>query len=1566
MTNQTSPSKPRRARRWILGSLLLLALVIVAAIALGPWVASRLAPGIIESTAADNIQGTVKVDHVTLGWFTPADAGPIQLFDPQGTQIATIEIDTPITLWQVVAGRWWSSSALDLGTITLRGDLDLIRKPDGSTNLDAALAPRGPASTPSTSSSSGATRVPNIKARINVTQLDATIREEGADGKLGPELGVQKLSGPIDINIDQGALTAKADLSADVVSGNGAAASKAVIKLDVSAKQKVPGGPAGFSPENLERATVALDATGIPSAIIDALGGFGGALEEGLGVTSDTTLRIDGNLTAATIAMQFRSAGATAEAALKLADGVLIGTDPAKPALVLNITSTAFIAKLPQAASAIDQARQTLSLDDGPSFALTLDSLRIPAPASATSGQPLDPATIDFRNSGARITLDVGAMAGQVSLPAPSGKPDAPAAKENKPFAAQPLRIVIDATDLAKPVTISGATTTTLDGQSAGDLSVNASADGLLDSQGRLQALQAGAAPVGAIVADVTLKRFATALIQPFIAAMNLPVDLAQDAGPTVDIAMTARTQALPSDSPSSTTAAAGLAAIPTTNATVSLRSTNMNADVAARLESGTLRTTGEGIRVVINSAAPLARRVLAGDGSAPPPVMVDGTSSVTLTVTNLAVSLDALTSDTGSAAPLAAVDGTINLELQDLRATLAPSPATDTLPAVTAEPINVSRAAMVVVLARGQAPAVTLDAQATTAGANSPMSIAANLTADGLKSGALPAATGLDGLLALKLAGQVKAIAVPPALLAALPALAKYAPASTAQRTELDTAIAHAIAAAVGTGADATINLGQPQGGGTGQVVRIQLATQAQGAGTDLYLRLSPTEAAITGGTTFLVAEPASINAILAAASVPAPAAPAPSATDPAAEPVTAAIPARPITLDSRTKLWLRMPEAIVVPLKKSADGALEPDFARAKDFFATLAAEGEITVGGIPIGSEPGATEDAPPTPTYTSARLGKLEAQVRVPMAALADDAARALPANRASLKLTTDARTGEGAPVAAVAIDAQAGLDASSPEALVTLAGINTANVDALLNRQGFVTGAMGNTADIALRVTPEAGSATNLNLTAEITSPTISGATLSLARRADVIALTGPSNITWTPAPAFLNSILVTDDNSVRVTRTSAVTVNLTKLALATGPEGSGLFLPTVFDLDAQIATPQLAMDLPSPADARGVRAPARAIEMNGIAARTRWDPAAPAIRQAAPGALSAAVTIDGISGNEGPAAKPSKITLTLRAFIDPQGNIISENAVVNADADLSMFPTILIDQLANQGGLMNEVLGPTVSASATLRNVSQARTGPRGTLEANLTSPRATARIKGEMRRGQFVQNGPTQVRLLVIRPELMEALGGSLPLVATMEKTTSDEPAMVEASDLSVPLDKDLSKLNGVIGVDLGVARFTTNSILGSLLKAVGGRDSGAIGRKVEPFVVRIVNGVATYDRFRLPLGEFSIETRGSVDLVSRKVNLVAYVPFFALTDEAMGPIRLGLGGRLDILDRTTMVPITIKGDMNNPGAMIDVPMFLQETGSNLIKTPGRIIEGIGDLLGGNRNQQSPKPDDK
>lgn len=1551
MATDQHASTPRRKRRWFLRILLTLVVLLAAAVALGPWIASRLAPGIIESAAAGSIQGSVKVERVALGWFSPVEAGPIRLLDPQGQQVAELDARTAITLWQVVGGRWWSAKTLDLGTITIRGDVDLVRGADGTTNLDAAIAPRQAGAAPG---GGGGGSVPDIVARLEVAQLDATIREVGPDGKPGPELGVQKLNGQIDVALDQGSVVAKADLKAEVLAGNGGSASQAVVKLDANAKQKTAKGPAGFSPENLERATVALDASGIPSALIDALGGFGGALEEGLGASSDAKVRIDGNLSAATIGLEFRSSGATADAALKLADGALVGAEGGKPAVALNIRSTGFVAKMPQAAGAIEQARQSVTLDAGPGVSLAVESLRIPVPAGLTQGQAFDAAALDLRSAGAKLTLDIGAVTGRVALPVPgAGAADANAAKETRPFAAEPLRIVIDATDLGKPVTIVGGTRATLDGKSAGELAINASAGGLLDAQGRLNALQKGAAPVGAVAADVSLKQFATALIQPFIGAMNLPVDLAQDAGPSLDLTLSARSET----GAAAPAGATGLAAIPPTDATVALRSANLNADASARLSGGELRTIGQGVKVVVNSAAPLAQRVLKGDGTAPAAATIDGRAGVELTITDLAAALDKLTGE-GAKAPLAAVDGKVNLVLTDVRATLPPSAATETQPAIAAEPIAVPRAALGVVLSRGNAPAVNLDAQANAAG-SAPMTLAANITADGLKNGELPSATGLDGLLALKLAGQIKATAVPPALLAALPQLARYAPASSVDRSELDVAIAQAIGAAVGSGADATVTLGQPQGGGLGQVVRLQLATQAQGAGSDLYLRLTPSEAAITGGTTFVVAEPASINAVLAAAAKPAAqdaAAPADAATAPAA-------PARPITLESRNKLWLRMPEPIVVPLKKTAAGGVEPDFAKAKDFFATLAAEGEIRVGGIPIGSEPGATADASPVTKYTSARLGKLEAQARVPMAALVSDEAKKAAANRASLKLTTDARTGEGAQIASVALDAKAGLDASGPDATVTLSGINTANVDKLLERNGLVTGALGDKADIALRIVPVAGSATDLTINAEVTSPTISGASLALAKRADAVALSGPSNITWTPAPAFLNSLLVKDDESARVVQTSAVTINLSKLAFATGPEGVGPLKPGVFDLDAMIAMPQLALDVPSPADGRGVRPAARRIAMNGISVRTRWDPSAPAIRESAPGALGAAITIDTISGNEGPTAMPSKITATLRALADPQGNVTAGKAVVDADADLSQFPTVLIDQLANQGGLMAEALGPTVSASASARNVSQAKAGPRGSIEATVTSPRATSQVKGELRRGQFIQSGPTQVKLLEIRPQLMQELAGGLPIVASMEKQTSDEPGVVQASDLTIPLDKDMSKLNGVISIDPGVARFTTQTMIGSLLKAAGGRESGSIGRKIDPFVIRISKGVATYDRFRLPLGEFTIETRGTVDLVKREMNLVTYVPVFALTDEAMGPIKLGLGGKLDVLDRTTLVPITTKGSMDKPSTGVDVGLFLQETGNNLLNSPGRLIEGIGDLLGGKKKDE-PKQD--
>src|SRR5690606_12183617 len=140
----------------------------------------------------------------------------------------------------------------------------------------------------------------------------------------------------------------------------------------------------------------------------------------------------------------------------------------------------------------------------------------------------------------------------------------------------------------------------------------------------------------------------------------------------------------------------------------------------------------------------------------------------------------------------------------------------------------------------------------------------------------------------------------------------------------------------------------------------------------------------------------------------------------------------------------------------------------------------------------------------------------------------------------------------------------------------------------------------------------------------------------------------------------------------------------------------------------------------------------------------------------------------------------------------------------------------------------------------------------------------------------------------------------GSLPVVSTLEKTPSHAPGLLRTEDLQIPIDGDVSKLNGTVTVDLGEVNFATRPVFGEFIKALGGQQQGTIGRSIEPFTVRITDGVLEYDKYSLPIGEFSIQTRGRVDLVNRTMNVVTYVPLFALSDEAAGMFNTSLAGRV------------------------------------------------------------------
>ena len=90
-----------------------------------------------------------------------------------------------------------------------------------------------------------------------------------------------------------------------------------------------------------------------------------------------------------------------------------------------------------------------------------------------------------------------------------------------------------------------------------------------------------------------------TALLQPFAAASHLAIDMNKDVGPTLDLNLLAKADVKGlTGAPSGE----GLMKIPPSDVTAMVRSSNLNADVEARLDKGVLTTGSKGIKLTVAS----------------------------------------------------------------------------------------------------------------------------------------------------------------------------------------------------------------------------------------------------------------------------------------------------------------------------------------------------------------------------------------------------------------------------------------------------------------------------------------------------------------------------------------------------------------------------------------------------------------------------------------------------------------------------------------------------------------------------------------------------------------------------------------------------------------------------------------------------------------------------------------------------------------------------------------------------------------------------------------------------
>jgi hypothetical protein len=1546
----TTTSRRRPVKKIVLIALSLLLVMGGSLLALAPTIVSGMAPGMIESAAAARIKGTVRVSGISVGWFSPTAVGPVRILDPDGKTAAQATIRMPATLWTIVGGRWWNARSLDVGEVEIAGSLDLIRDTaTGRTNLEQALDPRV-AAKPASPSGSGATAdagaLESIKAKLNITSLDATVRDRDAKGVLAPEVGIKGLRGTVDLDYAAKPMTlaARANLSGTPVGGPGAPAM--TIKLDASVKPRAGGGAGGW-----DALSISLDAANVPVGVIDAITGQGGALELALGPSAN--LRVDARLTGdkAGATVKLVSPMATADLDLALSEGVLSLREPSgSPALAnhVSLASTAFLAATPALRDALAAAGRDVMLAAAPGLDITINTLRWPLPPEMLAGGNAKdiPAKQDFRGSGLGMTVRVGAMSGRVAI-------DRSVATDGKAiwkdFAVDPIELAIAAADLSKPVTITGGTKAMIDSSPAGDVQVRASASGLLSPNGTLHTLDVGGAGTGlhgrladSIDAEVRVAGMSTALLQPLIAGMGLPVDLRQDVGPSIDLTIQAGADVRDS----------GLAA-PPIDFTLSVNTDNVKAKGTIRYGEGTVNATGEGVTISVVSAAPLARRLLAGPGQAAT-LELSGVGALTIDITRFSATLETLRDPSRT---LAAVDARLGITVSDLGVKPGGLPAE--------QPVRVTRAVLDARLG-GSAPAqVDLTASLTHGGL--PFQAAGLLTIDGVAGGTLSKSNpGAARILALKPAGKIEIQNAPRSLanLFSGASLIGTRPDPDGTTPPLTAAVRETI------GRSFTLVV-ETKPDGAAQGATIKLTTENGVVGADLAAKLTDKALVIGTLTAFAGMDPKTVNPALVPGHPRAPRGDGSRAKDAARSAATPVL-----QLAQPFKLSLASSEPIIVPLKS---GSFEPDSPAASDAAIKLIADADIAIDNVPTGA------DASGAARTANIRIRSLGADVRAPLSGLAPSPGNAKRWTATFGALAArDGRGGdEGATIADISGNVSATMTGEHPDATVTLASIDCAVVENLLGAPGLLTGTLGDTARAVLRVHPTgAGADAATAVIGTLTAPRVSDARIDLTMTADRLAIASPSTITWRPDPAFIDRMAFAPPStgaptsSIGVTKSAPITITLARFAVSTGRAENdrppvGPLKPGVFELDASIVVPSLTLTATTPGSAP------TPVTLEGIGLSVRRQ-AAPDANAPPGGEIVAALSIDRVSeeaaagtpatGGTGNtlAGRKSTATVHIANFADDRGVPTPDAAVVGVDADLGAFPTALLDRLAHQNGVLVELLGPTFDVQAQGRGLSVGGgklgdlSRAAGSLRAKVGSPRADAELQGDIQGGMFRQTGPIGVRVTRATPRLIAALAGAVPVVESVEKTPPDEPGRLDSTLLTIPLDGDMSKLSGDLEVAPGVARFTTKSIFGSIIDALGGKAGGAIGQRLDPFKIRADHGVLTYERFKLPIGQFSVETRGTVDLVHRRIDMVTYAPIGALTDKALGQLNTGIAGKLGLFDKLTMVPITTKGPLDSPKTELDLGLFAKEQADKLLKDPGKLIGDVLDLFGKKKSGES------
>ncbi|MEM1071581.1 MAG: hypothetical protein AAGH71_01990 [Planctomycetota bacterium] len=619
-------------------------------------------------------------------------------------------------------------------------------------------------------------------------------------------------------------------------------------------------------------------------------------------------------------------------------------------------------------------------------------------------------------------------------------------------------------------------------------------------------------------------------------------------------------------------------------------------------------------------------------------------------------------------------------------------------------------------------------------------------------------------------------------------------------------------------------------------------------------------------------------------------------------------------------------------------------------------LTVEADGVVRGLTVGEEPDVAGIAQPVRSGAIGVEG-LSIASTLPIEAW-------LGGGEAQLSATIDGvLVGEASqPIARIEGRAEAGLVGRAPQGpigvSVTLGEADLGGFDESLRTGGVLSAALGASGEATVALAGEAsgGRVVDASLDVLVRSSRLeTSSPLRLAIGEDRVALEAPAVFDWTLDPRFGTGTLLGQPVGaewVRLVEPAVATVRLESLTVsrpeADGVGGvGGVALAGVFDLGLSAEVPSLVFEHAAEVPHDGAQVAADAWR------RTVFAPVRFEVRSEGGAALrlTADAPIAGAEDEVDPGS--TRVDMLLEGFADDVGHVQLRGATLTGRIESRRTPTALLDGTGRFDGWLAEVVGPVSNSLLTAESFSV----DSGSLAVSLTGDRASARLAGDVVDGVFTASEPLTAEIGQIRTELGRRISGAVPVLGSVTKRVEDGPATLTIENMSFPLGEGgpIAGLGGDFTLDVGTARFTTGRLFSRLLTLAGQRTEGEIGRRVDPMVGTVRDGRLAYERFTIPLGEFTIMSEGSYNLDSGFVSVTTYVPIGALTEEALGILSTGLGSRLGRLlpglERATMIPWKVSG----PRGAVRVQPDYEALTRDLVKllNPVTLIEGV---LGGIR----------